>query len=125
VTALIRDPTFLVRLARSRTEGNEQNKFLLSGELPLRFSSFPSVFAGFALIRAICGIPGLTIQRFNDFNAAKPIFRVRDHKNLRSTFSEGTETTSLTQQRQQTNERNHARQDQEKEREKRDQTPGP
>src|SRR6266446_9496071 len=38
VTALIRDPTFLVRLARSRTEGNEQNKFLLRRAA----SSFPS-----------------------------------------------------------------------------------
>jgi hypothetical protein len=47
------------------------------------------VFAGFALIRAICGIPGLTIQRFNDFNAAKPTFRVRDHKNLHSTSVKG------------------------------------
>jgi hypothetical protein len=47
------------------------------------------VFAGFALIRAICGIPGLTIQPFNDFNAAKPTFRVSARKNLRSTSVKG------------------------------------
>jgi hypothetical protein len=54
-----------------------------------KLSELPSVFAGFAVIRAICGIPGLTIQRFNDFNAAKPTFRVSDHKNLRSTSVKG------------------------------------